>query len=109
MQQVMDEYAGGITTGYRYTERQLDLAAKHIGRLTRLSEDLRAADGYELVQLFELQERLLICRVLIEHLKARRETRWHSFAENLDYPDKDPADERNLIWNSSEVGVIIKY
>ena len=24
----------------------------------------------------------------IAHLKARKETRWHSFAENLDYPDK---------------------
>lgn len=109
MQQVMDEYAGGITTGYRYTERQLDLAAKHIGRLTRLSEDLRAADGYELVQLFELQERLLICRVLIEHLKARRETRWHSFAENLDYPDKDPALEKYVNSRLEEGKVKIIY
>ena len=63
-------------------------------RANTSDEDLRAADGYELVQLFELQERLLICRVLIEHLKARRETRWHSFAENLDYPGKDPALEK---------------
>ena len=25
----------------------------------------------------------------MNHLKARKETRWHSFAENLDYPTKD--------------------
>ena len=37
---------------------------------------------------YELKERLTVCQVLIEHLKARKETRWHSFAENLDYPDK---------------------
>ena len=94
MQQTMDEYAGGITTGYRYTERQLDLAAKHIDRITHLSGDLRADDAYGLLKIFELQERLLVCKVLIEHLKARKETRWHSFAENLDYPEKDEAFEK---------------
>ena len=93
MQQVMDEYAGGISTSYRYTESQLAIAAKHIDRLTRLSERLKASDNYELSKIFELQERLLICRVLIEHLRARKETRWHSFAENLDYPEKDAAYE----------------
>lgn len=91
MQQIMDEYAGGITTGYRYTEKQLELAQKHIQRLERLSETLRAENARELVRIFELRERLLVCRVLIEHLRARRETRWHSFAENLDYPEKDEA------------------
>ena len=86
MQQVMDEYAGGMATAYRYTEQQLRLGQKHILRLTRLSESLRARDAYDLLKLFELQERLLICRVLIEHMLARRETRWHSFAENMDHP-----------------------
>lgn len=32
-----------------------------------------------------------MCRSVIAHLKARKETRWHSFAENLDYPEKDDA------------------
>lgn len=109
MQQVMDEYAGGITAGYRYTEKQLGLAARHIERLTRLSENLRAADGYGLVQLFELHERLLICRVLIEHLKARRETRWHAFAENLDYPGTNPALEKYVNSRLSDGKVQIIY
>ena len=94
MQQTMDEYAGGISTSYRYTERQLTLAAKHIERITRLTESLRAGDAYGLLKIFELKERLLVCKVLIEHLKARKETRWHSFAENLDYPEKDSAFEK---------------
>ena len=94
MQQVMDEYAGGISTSYRYTERQLTLAAKHIERITSLAESLHATDFYGLLKIFELQERLLVCKVLIEHLKARKETRWHSFAENLDYPEKNPAFEK---------------
>ena len=91
MQQVMDEYAGGIATAYRYTERQLALADKHIARITRLAENLRAQDAYGLLKIFELRERLLVCRVLIAHLLARKETRWHSFAENLDHPHQDAA------------------
>ena len=91
MQQVMDEYAGGIATAYRYTERQLALADKHIARITRLAENLRAQDAYGLLKIFELRERLLVCRVRIAHLLARKETRWHSFAENLDHPHQDAA------------------
>ena len=39
--------------------------------------------------IYELRERLVVARSVIAHLKARKETRWHSFAENLDYPNKD--------------------
>ena len=39
--------------------------------------------------IYELRERLTVCRSVIAHLRARKETRWHSFAENLDYPEKD--------------------
>ena len=38
--------------------------------------------------IYELRERLTVCRSVIAHLKARKETRWHSFAENMDYPAK---------------------
>ena len=48
---------------------------------------MSAADYHGLMFVYELKERLTVCQVLIEHLKARKETRWHSFAENLDYPD----------------------
>ena len=106
MQQVMDEYAGGISTAYRYTMRQLAVAKKHIARLERLSDNLSAADNYELMKIFELKNRLLICKVLLEHLQARKETRWHSFAENLDYPAKDSAFEKYI--NSRLENGIIK-
>ena len=94
MQQIMDEEAGGISAAYRYTEGQLAAADAHIRRLTQLSAGLRASDAYGLMKIYELENRLLVCRALIAHLAARRETRWHSFAENLDYPDRDPAYEK---------------
>lgn len=89
MQTVMDSYAGGIKTNYRFNEKQLDIADEKIVNLQKLSENLHADDFQELMYIYELRERLVVCRSVIAHLKARHETRWHSFAENLDYPNKD--------------------
>ena len=44
---------------------------------------------HELLFHYELKERLTICKSVIAHLLYRKETRWHSFNENLDYPDTD--------------------
>lgn len=88
MQKVMDEYAGGISTQYQYNEKQLELAEKQIRFLMQLAEETGAADMHELMYVYELKERLLVARTLIAHLGARKETRWHAFQENLDYPKK---------------------
>ena len=88
MQKVMDNYAGGISTHYQFNEKQLALAEEKIRQLIELAEDLSASDMHELMFIYELKERLTVCLSVIAHLGARRETRWHSFAENLDYPEK---------------------
>ena len=88
MQKVMDNYAGGISTHYQFNEKQLALAKDKIKQLIELSEDVAAEDMHELMFVYELRERLTVCLVVIAHLEARKETRWHSFAENLDYPKK---------------------
>ena len=88
MQKVMDEYAGGIKSSYGYSEKKLDIANDKIDEIIKLSKNLKAEDMHELMYVYELRERLTVCKSLIAHLKARKETRWHSFAENLDYPEK---------------------
>ena len=88
MQKAMDTYAGGIGSHYQFNEKQLKLAKEKIEQIETLSEKANAKDYHELMFVYELKERLTVCQVLIEHLKARKETRWHSFAENLDYPEK---------------------
>lgn len=88
MQKIMDTYAGGIGSHYQFNEKQLELADEKIQQVMKLSENLNAEDYHELMFVYELKERLVVCRTLIQHLKARKETRWHSFAENLDYPEK---------------------
>lgn len=91
MQKVMDTYAGGISSHYQFNEKQLELARQKIEQLVTLADQLGAADYHELMFVYELKERLTVCLTLIEHLRARKETRWHSFAENLDYPEKSDA------------------
>jgi adenylylsulfate reductase subunit A len=91
MQNVMDRYAGGIGSDYRYTERSLSIADTKIRKLEKAAKALTAADMQELSYVMELRERLTLCRFLIAHLAARKETRWRSFAEHLDHPGKSDA------------------
>ena len=88
MQKIMDQYAGGIGTDYRYSETSLVKADEKITALLPVVDTLAATDTYELMQIYELRERLIVCRAVIAHLAARKETRWHSFGENTDYPDQ---------------------
>lgn len=104
MQTVMDTYAGGIKTNYRFNEKQLAIADEKIVQLMQLSEQLYASDFQELMYIYELRERLVVCRSVIAHLKARQETRWHSFAENLDYPEKDDVHWRKYVNSKLENG-----
>ena len=106
MQTVMDSYAGGIKTNYRFNEKQLDIADCKIRELETLTDDLYAEDFQELMYICELKERLTVCKSVIAHLRARKETRWHSFAENLDYPEKDDRNFNKYVNSRLENGEI---
>lgn len=106
MQTVMDSYAGGIKTNYRFNEKQLDIADCKIRQLETLTDDLYAEDFQELMYICELKERLTVCKSVIAHLIARKETRWHSFAENLDYPEKDDRNFNKYVNSRLENGEI---
>lgn len=88
MQKVMDTYAGGIGSNYQFNEEQLNVADTKISQITKLAHQLYAKDMHELVFIYELKERLIVCKSVIAHLKERKETRWHSFCENTDYPSE---------------------
>ena len=106
MQTVMDSYAGGIKTNYRFNEKQLDIADCKIRQLETLTDDLYAEDFQELMYICELKERLTVCKSVIAHLRARKETRWYSFAENLDYPEKDDKNFNKYVNSRLENGEI---
>ncbi|WP_230399048.1 adenylyl-sulfate reductase subunit alpha [Novisyntrophococcus fermenticellae] len=88
MQKVMDLYAGGISVHYQFNQKQLLVAEEKIRFLSAISKKLHAGNMDDLLRIYELRERLVVCETLIAHLRARKETRWHSFCENTDYPQK---------------------
>jgi adenylylsulfate reductase, subunit A len=89
MQKTMDTYAGGISSGYSYNAKTLQIAKERIDELLELSNNLTAQDLHQLMHIYEVIDRLYVAKILIRHLEARKETRWHSFQEHVDYPDKD--------------------
>ncbi|MDR2106784.1 MAG: adenylyl-sulfate reductase subunit alpha [Coriobacteriales bacterium] len=89
MQQAMDTHAGGIGASYRFSEASLGRADEQIAQLTWQAGMLRAQDMRGLLRIQELRARLLLCRVLIAHLAARKETRWPGFGLFEDYPRCD--------------------
>lgn len=109
MQKAMDEYAGGISTYYQYNESNLSLAEEKINQILGLWEDLTACDMRELMEIYELRERLIVCKSVIAHLLHRKETRWHSFNENLDYKETDKAYEKYVNSRLTEGNLQIIY
>ncbi len=94
MQAVMDEFAGGIGSHYCFSEKSLNIAAEKIQELEQRSQILHADQMQDLVYILELRERLTLCQSVIAHLGARKETRWHCFAEHTDYPGSSPKWEK---------------
>ena len=89
MQKTMDAYAGGISAGYGFNDATLAIARDRIGQLEELAAELPAATPRDLLEIYELTDRLTVARALIAHLGARHETRWHVFDENLQHPERD--------------------
>ncbi len=90
MQHVMDLYAGGITTHYEYNHHNLLKARIEIESLFDTVKLMKAPSTKLLSEKHDLLDRLLISRVLIEHLLARKETRWKCYQANLDFNQINP-------------------
>ena len=81
--------SGTKVEGFEKLDADLDkIVIGQIEKIEKLAENVNAGDMHELMFVYELKERLTVCKSVIAHLFARKETRWHSFDENLDYPKK---------------------
>ncbi|MBP3730896.1 MAG: adenylyl-sulfate reductase subunit alpha [Mailhella sp.] len=89
LQRLMDEYAGGVTQFYRTNEERLDYALRHIAILQSQFCYLRAKDLHELMEAMETIDRVDVSEAVVQHLKARKETRWAGWQTRSDYPDRD--------------------
>jgi adenylylsulfate reductase subunit A len=89
MQKIMDDYAGGISSGYVLNEQKLSKARKYIKHLKEDSKYLYGNNLHELMKCHEVIDRLDVATVLIEHLSYRKETRWPIYQSRGDYPNRD--------------------
>lgn len=85
LQKVMDEYAGGISKNYSYSESRLKIALEKLERMESLIDGLKAKDNHELMFIQELKDRHIVAEALIHHMMARKESRWVPYQEHLDY------------------------
>jgi adenylylsulfate reductase subunit A len=110
MQKIMDTYAGGIASSYQFNETGLTLAKEKITALFPVLLSLHAEDMDDLLQIYEIRERLTVCLSLIAHLAARKETRWHSFAENMNYRGESDAFKKyvNSVKEDGEIRMIFR-
>lgn len=89
LKNIMDKYAGGISTNYKYNETSLNKAKLLIKNLEKNVDKVKIDTNYELQLYFELIDKITIAKVLIEHLLYRKETRWRCYQENIDYNHLD--------------------
>ena len=89
LQKIMDEYAGGLRTSYRMNEAGLLMAKKKLDFLLQDLGRIEAEDAFALMGAHEVADRLDVAQVLVEHLLARRETRWPGFQSRQDWPNAD--------------------
>ncbi|KMT23324.1 adenylyl-sulfate reductase subunit alpha [Clostridium cylindrosporum] len=111
MQKVMDEYAGGISSGYGYNMEGLEIAESRISRLLELSKDLKCNDMHELLFIHEVIDRLLIAKVLIKHMQERKETRLRCYCENQSYKEKDDVNYKkyvNSVFDGKDIKITLR-
>ncbi|MGL4876401.1 MAG: adenylyl-sulfate reductase subunit alpha [Clostridium sp.] len=88
MQKVMEEYCGGKEKNYEFTENGLNKGEREIDYLMDKTKDIRVDDFHQFLFLRELIDRLYVCKVLINHMRERKERRIHVYNENLDYTEE---------------------
>lgn len=111
MQKVMDEYAGGITANYSYDSTKIKIGKQRIEELLVLANSLKAHSTHELMLICEIIDRLYVCKTVIAHLEARKETRWRCYQENSEFPQKDDINWMkyvNSVYKNGEIEIVFR-
>jgi adenylylsulfate reductase subunit A len=106
LQKIMEEYAGGSTQTYETSRDKLLLARAYLEDLEQRSCVMTAATPHDLMRTHDTADRILLARVLVEHLLARRETRWPCYQTRLDYPLRNDLEFKVFINSRMEGGRI---
>ena len=89
LQKIMDEYAGGVSTGFTTSEKLLEKGLELLALLKEDSSKLAAPDLHELMRCWENVHRMWQAEAHVRTLLFRDETRWPGYYFRADKPDLD--------------------
>ncbi|MGC8657677.1 MAG: adenylyl-sulfate reductase subunit alpha [Desulfomonilaceae bacterium] len=114
LQKIMDEYAAGVTAGFKTNKAKLDRALELLTWLKEDSAKLAAEDLHELMRCHENIQRMYQAEVHVRTILFREETRWPGYYFRNDFPTLDEANwkvfvnatYKNGAWEMKKVPVI---
>jgi adenylylsulfate reductase subunit A len=109
LQKIMEEYAGGCTQNYDTNRDKLLLARSYLAALAEHTREMTASDMHELMRVHDAADRILLARTLVEHLLARKETRWPCYQTRLDYPMRNDIEYKLFINSRVENNKIMVF
>jgi adenylylsulfate reductase subunit A len=91
LQKIMDEYAAGVTAGFKTNQAKLERALELLNWLKEDSAKLAAQDLHELMRCHENIQRMWQAEVHVRTILFREETRWPGYYFRNDFPKLDEA------------------
>jgi adenylylsulfate reductase, subunit A len=89
LQKIMDEYAAGVTAGFKTNKPKLERALELLNWLKEDSDKLAAQDLHELMRCHENIQRMYQAEAHVRTILAREETRWPGYYFRNDFPTLD--------------------
>jgi adenylylsulfate reductase subunit A len=104
LQKIMDEYAAGVTSGFKTNRPKLERALELLAWLKEDSEKLAAQDLHELMRCHENIQRMYQAEVHVRTILFREETRWPGYYFRNDFPKLDEANWKVFVNSSYKNG-----
>jgi len=90
LQKIMDEYAGGVSSGFRTSRPLMEKGLEYLQLLKEDADKLGAEDTHELMRCWENIHRLWQAEAHVHTMLFREETRWPGYYFRTDYPQINP-------------------
>jgi adenylylsulfate reductase subunit A len=89
LQKIMDEYAGGVSSQFKTSDKLLEKGMELLGYLKEDAEHLAAGNLHELMRCWENVHRLYQADAHMRSILFREETRWPGYYFRSDKPKMD--------------------
>jgi len=91
LQKIMDEYAGGVISGFKTSKSLCERGLELMGLLKQDSEKMGARNHHELMRVWENNQRVYQAEAHLRSILFREETRWPGYYFRADKPKMDDA------------------